>query len=206
MKKNTSFRLPLSAASYFSVVGALILAASPNSAMSQDAVSTTTVTTQPTTVTPPVSSTTTVTEQPVVTSPTASSTTTVTTQPAPVPAVSSIQTTTVTTVVPTSLYISKRHGNSLHDGEAISTRRDGKVYDSEGVYVGHLTNLNGNDISAIPTHDEFKIRNSSGSVIASTRPSSAYDSDRKVLLSTKDVPVPLSNSSTTTTHQTTTTQ
>ena len=206
MKTNTSFRLPLSAASYFSVLGALILAASPNSAMAQDASSTTTVTTQPMTVPPPVSSTTTVTQQPVVTSPNASSTTTVTTQPVPAPPISSIQTTTVTTVVPTSLYISKRHGSSRHDGQAISTRRDGKVYDNDGVYVGHLTNMKGNDISAVPIHDEFKIRNSSGSIIASTRPSSAYDSDRKVLMSIKDAPVPVSTSSTTTTRQTTISQ
>jgi hypothetical protein len=134
---------------------------------------------------------------------TSSSTTTTTTQPAAVPPPSStVQTTTVTTVVPTSLYISKRHGDSLRDGEAINDRPDGKVYNSDGDYIGHLTNLEGSDISAVPVRAEFKIRNSSGSIIASTRPSSAYDSDRKVMLSLKDESTPVT-SSTTTTHQTT---
>jgi len=132
-----------------------------------------------------------------------SSTTTTTTQPASVqPASSTVQTTTVTTVVPTVLYISKRHGNSLRDGKAIYDRPNGKVYNNDGDCIGHLTNLEGNDISAVPTRAEFKIRNSSGSIIASTRPSSAYDSDRKVILSLKDESTPVT-SSTTTTHQTT---
>lgn len=191
MKTNTSFRLPRIAATCFPLLGALILATASNSAMSQDASSTTTtVTTQPVPVSP------------------ASSTTTVTTQPVPVsPPASTLQTTTVTTVVPTSLYISKRHGHSLHDGGTIYTRPDGKVYNNDGDYIGHLTNLEGSDISALPVRDEFKIRNSNGTIIASTRPSSAFDSDRKVFLSRKDGPAPVTTtSSTTTMRQTTTAQ
>ena len=115
----------------------------------------------------------------------ASSTTiTTTTQPTPAPTPAEIvQTTTVTTVTPISLYINKRHGDSLHDGEAIHARSDGKVYNNDNDSIGHLTNMEGDDISALPVRTEFKIRNSSGSIIASTRPSSAYDSDRKVLFS-----------------------
>jgi hypothetical protein len=132
-----------------------------------------------------------------------STTTTTTTQPtvAPTPA-EIIQTTTVTTVEPIALYINKRHGDSLHDGEAIHARADGKVYNNDNDTIGHLTNMEGEDISALPVRTEFKIRNSSGSIIASTRPSSAYDSDRKVLFSRNTETVP-ATSSTTTTRQTT---
>ena len=137
---------------------------------------------------------------------TSSTTTTTTTQPVPAPPpVTTVQTTTVTTVAPTSLYISKAHGDSLHDGEAIYDHSDGKVYNNDGDYIGHLTNLAGSDITAIPVRDEFKIRSPHGSMIASTRPSSAYDSDRKVMLSRKDEPAPPATSSTTTTSQTTVT-
>jgi len=135
-----------------------------------------------------------------------STTTTVTTQPTPVPTgAETVQTTTVTTVQPTSLYISKRHGNSLRDGEAIYTSANGKVYNTDREIIGHLTDMDGDDIAAMPVSAEFKIRNSSGNIIASTRPSSAYDSDRKVLLSSKDEIAPPA-SSTTTTRQTTVTQ
>jgi hypothetical protein len=137
---------------------------------------------------------------------TSSTTTTTTTQPIPAPPpVATVQTTTVTTIAPTSLYISKNHGDALHNGEAIYARLDGKVYNNDGDYIGHLTNLEGSDIAALPVRDEFKIRNSSGAMIASTRPSSAYDSDRKVMLSHKDEPAPASTSTTTTTRQTTVT-
>ncbi len=138
---------------------------------------------------------------------TSSTTTTTTTQPVPAPPpITTVQTTTVTTVAPTSLYISKAHGDSLHDGEAITARPDGRVYNSEGDYIGHLTSLAGSDINAVPVRDEFKIRSPGGAMIASTRPSSAYDSDRKVMLNHKDEPVPAAASSTTTTRQTTVSQ
>jgi len=172
MKIAPAFRFGATVATCLPVLGALILASSP-SAVSQEASSTTT----------------TVTTQPVSVSPTAST----------------LQTTTVTTVMPTSLYISKKHGNSLQAGAAIYSRLSGKVYNNDGDYIGHLTNMEGYDVSALPVRDEFKIRNPSGNIIASTRPSSAFDSDRKVFLSRKDEPVPATTSSTTTTRQTTTT-
>jgi len=132
-----------------------------------------------------------------------STTTTTTTQSTPTPTPAEIvQTTTVTTMEPVSLYINKRHGDSLHDGEAIHARADGRVYNSDNDTIGHLTNMEGDDISALPVRSEFKIRNSSGSIIASTRPSSAYDSDRKVLFSSNTEIAP-ATSSTTTTRQTT---
>jgi hypothetical protein len=137
---------------------------------------------------------------------TSSTTTTTTTQPVPAPPpITTVQTTTVTTVAPTPLYISKAHGDSLHDGEAIYELSDGKVYNNDGDYIGHLTNLSGSDIASLPVRDEFKIRSPGGSIIASTRPSSAYDSDRKVMLSRRDEPLPPVpvTSSTTTTSQTT---
>jgi hypothetical protein len=139
---------------------------------------------------------------------TTSTTTTTTAQPVPVPPpITTVQTTIVTTVVPTSLYISKAHGDSLHDGEAIFDRPDGKVYNNDGDCIGHLTNVDGSDIAASPVRDEFKIRSPGGAMIASTRPSSAYDSDSKVMLSRKDepAPAPATTSSTTTTSQTTVT-
>lgn len=136
-----------------------------------------------------------------------SSTTTTTTTQQPVPApppITTVQTTTVTTVAPIPLFISKAHGDSLHDGEALFDRADGKVYNSDGDYIGHLTNLSGSDIAATPVRDEFKIRSPGGAIMASTRPSSAYDSDRKVMLSRNGVPTPPpATSSTTTTSQTT---
>lgn len=138
---------------------------------------------------------------------TSSTTTTTTTQPVPAPPpVTTVQTTTVTTVAPTSLYISKAHGDSLRDGEAVYAHPDGRVYDNDGDYIGHLTNLDGSDIAAVPARDEFKMRSPRGSMIASTRPSSAYDSDQTILLSRKDapVPVPATTSSTTTTQSTVT--
>jgi hypothetical protein len=135
---------------------------------------------------------------------TSSTTTTTTTQPVPAPPpITTVQTTTVTTVAPTSLYVSKAHGDVLHDGEAIYDRPDGKVYNQDGDCIGHLTNLEGSDIAAAPVHDQFKIRNAHGNLIASTRPSSAYDSDKKVMLSHQDEPAPTTTSSMTTTRQTT---
>ncbi len=90
---------------------------------------------------------------------TSSTTTTTTTQPvAAPPPVTTVQTTTVTTVAPVSLYVSRAHGDSLRDGEAIYDNSDGKVYNNDGDYIGHLTNLNGSDITALPARDEFKIR------------------------------------------------
>ena len=137
---------------------------------------------------------------------TSSTTTTTTTQPVPAPPpITTVQTTTVTTVAPTPLYISKAHGDSLHDGEVLYVRPDGKVYNSDGDYMGHLTSLASSDIAAVPVRDEFKMRSPGGAIIASTRPSSAFDSDSKVMLSRNDVPTPPVTSSTTTTSQTTTT-
>ena len=106
-------------------------------------------------------------------------------------------------MAPTALYVSKEHGDSLHNGEAIYDRPDGKVYNNDGDCIGHLTNLEGSDIAASPVRDEYKIRNAAGNMIASTRPSSAFDSDKKVMLSRKDEPAPATASSTTTTRQTT---
>jgi hypothetical protein len=138
---------------------------------------------------------------------TSSTTTTTTTQPVPAPPpITTVETTTVTTVAPISLYISKEHGDSLQDGEAIYDLSDGKVYNHDGDYLGHLTNLAGSDIAAVPARDEFKIRSPKGAMIASTRPSTAYDSDKKVMLSRRDEPVPPATSSTTTTRQTTVSQ
>jgi len=135
---------------------------------------------------------------------TSSTTTTTTTQPVPMPPpITTVQTTTVVTAVPTALYVNKLHGDSLRDGEAIYDRPDGKVYNSDGDCIGHLTSLEGSDILAVPARDQFKIRNLHGHIIASTRPSSAYDSDKKVLLSRKDELAPATTSSTTTTRQTT---
>ncbi len=174
MKTKSVYRLPLSAATCFPLLGAMIIISGPTSAMAQD---------------------------------TSSTTTTTTTQPVPAPPpITTVQTTTVTTIAPTALYVSKAHGDSLNDGQAIYARPDGKVYNNDGDCIGHLTNLEGADISAVPARDEFKIRNSHGSMIASTRPSSAYDSDKKVMLSRKDDPAPVATSTTTTTHQTIVTQ
>lgn len=192
---NTPFLLQRLALPCLPLLGSLILATAPSTALAQNE-TTTTVTTQP--VAP---SATTVTTQPMQLAPVA---TTVTTQPVQVvPVTTMLQTTTVTTVAPTPLYISKRHSNGLRDGANLSTRPNGKVYNTGGDCIGHLTSMEGADITALPIRDEFKIRNSHGAIIASTRPSSSFDSDRKVMLSRKDGLEPVTSSTTTTTRKTT---
>jgi len=125
--------------------------------------------------------------------------------PPPAPATTTVQTTVTTTVPSRQLYIRKAASGGLSDGETVYARPDGKVYNGEGDYVGHLTTLGGSDIDAIPLRDEFKLRSPGGTLIASTRPSSAYDSDRKVTVKKQDKPVPAESTTTTTTRQTTTT-
>ena len=139
----------------------------------------------------------------------ASTTTTTTTQqvaptPPPPPA-TTVQTTVTTTVAAKQLYIRKAESGGLHDGDKIYVRPSGKVYDSDGDLVGHVTNLGGSDIRGVPMRDEFKIKSPDGTLIASTRPSSAYDSDRKVTILPQDKPDSASTT-TTTTRQTTVTQ
>ena len=139
-----------------------------------------------------------------------STTTTTTTQqvapaPPPPPPATTVQTTVTTTIEAKQLYIRKAESGGLHDGDKIYVRPSGKVYDSEGDLVGHVTNLNGSDIRGVPMRDEFKIKSPDGTLIASTRPSSAYDSDRKVSLVPQDKPDTNASTTTTTTRQTTTT-
>ncbi len=175
---NTPFLLHQLALPCLPLLGSLILAAAPSTALAQNE-TTTTVTTQPMQLAPVA--------------------TTVTTQPVQVvPVTTMLQTTTVTSVAPTPLYISKRHSNGLRDGANLSTRPNGKVYNTNGDCIGHLTNMEGADITGLPVRDEFKIRNSHGTIIASTRPSSSFDSDRKVLLSRRDGLEPVSSTTTTT--------
>jgi hypothetical protein len=174
MKTKSAFSLPLLAATNVSLFAAIILFAAPISSTAQDNSSTTTTTTTQAVPMPP---------------------------PAPV---TTVQSTTVTTVASTSLYIRKADSGDLHDGENIYDSPNGKVYNSDGDYIGHLTNVSGSDIAALPVRDEFKIRSPGGTMIASTRPSSAYDSDRKVMLSLKDESVPAATTSTTTTTRQTT--
>ncbi len=189
---NTPFLLHQLALPCLPLLGSLILAAAPSTALAQNE-TTTTVTTQPMQLAPVA---TTVTTQPMQLAPVA---TTVTTQPVQVvPVTTMLQTTTVTSVAPTPLYISKRHSNGLRDGANLSTRPNGKVYNTNGDCIGHLTNMEGADITGLPVRDEFKIRNSHGTIIASTRPSSSFDSDRKVLLSRRDGLEPVSSTTTTT--------
>lgn len=137
----------------------------------------------------------------------ATTTTTTTTAPTPVPApppppapVTTIQQTTVVTVTPYKLYLRKIYRGDVKSGADLSLRGDGKVYDTSNEYIGHLTNLAGDDVTPSPSREEFKIRNSEHTIIASTRPSSAFDSDRVITVTRRDVPA-----ATTTTQQTTTT-
>lgn len=134
-------------------------------------------------------------------------TTTTTTTSAPVPVappppapVTTIQQTTVVTVTPYKLYLRKIYRGDVKSGADLTLRADGKVYDASNEYIGHLTNLSGDDVTPSANRDEFKIRNSEHTIIASTRPSSAFDSDRTITMTRRDAPA-----ATTTTQQVTTT-
>ncbi|SDT88852.1 hypothetical protein SAMN05444156_0451 [Verrucomicrobium sp. GAS474] len=140
---------------------------------------------------------------------TSSTTTTTTTQQPPAPPVpppvTTVQTTTVIVKAPMTFYIRKAESGGLKDGDALTVRASGKVYDSDGDVVGHLTNLSGSDVRSTPVRDEYKIKSPGGTLIASTRPSSAYDSDRKVTVVRQDKPEPVASTTTTTTRETTVT-
>lgn len=136
----------------------------------------------------------------------ATTTTTTTTAPVPAPPpppapVTTVQQTTVVTVTPYKLYLRKIYRGDVKSGADLSLRSDGKIYDGSNEYIGHLTNLSGDDVTPSASRDEFKIRNSEHTIIASTRPSSAFDSDRTITVTRRDAPA----TATTTIQQTTTT-
>lgn len=152
-------------------------------------------------------------------------TTTTSTVSAPVatpPVVATESVTTTKTFVKTrTLYLRNSYSGSIKTGHQVFVRPNGRIYDDEGTYVGHLTDLDGSDISVIPSDHRYKIRNAKGTIIASTKLTSAYDGDRPITIALQDMngkviaetvqttsttsapvaPVPVQSSTTTTTTQ-----
>lgn len=119
-------------------------------------------------------------------------TTTTTTASTPVvapvvvqPAATTVSTTKVTTQMRT-LFLRDIYQGSVKNGSQVFVRPNGKIYDQDGDYVGHLTDLNGDDIRSIPLDHRYKIRNAKGTIIASTKLTPAYDSGRTITLARQD--------------------
>ncbi len=153
---------------------------------------------------------------------TTTTTTPVTPQaPAPV-AVTQMVITTTTTEKNRTLYLRNGYRGVIKKDSQVFLRPNGRVYDGDSEYIGHLTNLDGDDLKKIPNDRRYKIRSLNGTPIASTTPSPAFDNDRTISLACEDmdghliidtttstapmVPVVTSNTTQSSTTTTTTTQ
>ncbi len=117
--------------------------------------------------------------------------TTTTTTPAvpvapPPVAVTQMITTTTTTLKARTLYLRAGYHGEVKSDTQVFVRPNGRIYDGDAEYIGHLTNLDGEDLQSIPDDRRYKIRNLNGSVIASTKLSSSFDSDRTISLARED--------------------
>lgn len=117
-------------------------------------------------------------------------TVTTTTQSVAAPVVQSPPGTTVSTTKSSAkertLYLRTSYHGEIKNSSQVFIRPNGRIYDEEGTYVGHLTDLNGDDLTVIPDDHRYKIRNLHGTVIASTKMSSDFDSDRTISLARQD--------------------
>jgi len=84
------------------------------------------------------------------------------------------------------LYLRDTYHGSIKNGSQVFIRPNGRIYDQDGDYVGHLTDLNGDDIRSIPSDRRYKIRNLKGTIIASTRLTDDFDSGRTIILARQD--------------------
>ncbi len=104
-----------------------------------------------------------------------------------VPAVTeSVSTTTKTFAKTRTLYLRTSYHGAIKNSSHVFIRPNGRIYDEDGDYVGHLTDLNGDDLKSIPDDHRYKIRNLKGTVIASTKLTDDFDSDRTVTLARQD--------------------
>ncbi|PAW79154.1 MAG: hypothetical protein B9S32_04145 [Verrucomicrobia bacterium Tous-C9LFEB] len=118
-------------------------------------------------------------------------TTTTTTKAVAVPVVQTPVSTTESVTTKTSvqtrtLYLRASYHGQVKNGNQVFIRPSGRIYDVDAVYIGHLTDLNGDDVSMIPSDRRYKIRNVNGTIIASTKLTSLYDNDRTITLARQD--------------------
>lgn len=95
--------------------------------------------------------------------------------------------TTRTSAKTRTLYLRSSYHGSIKNGSQVFIRPNGRIYDQDSDYVGHLTDLDGDDLKTIPVDHRYKIRNLKGTVIASTKLSDSFDSDRTVTLARQDM-------------------
>lgn len=105
----------------------------------------------------------------------------------PQPATTQSVTTTKVSTKTRMLYLRDIYHGSIKHGSQVFVRPNGRIYDQDGDYVGHLTDLNGDDIKSIPSDRRYKIRNKKGTIIASTRLTNDFDSGRTIILARQDI-------------------
>jgi len=118
-------------------------------------------------------------------------TTTTTTKAVAAPVIQPSASTTQSVTTKTSnksrlLYLRSSYHGQVKNGGQVFVRPNGRVYNEDVTYIGHLTDFDGNEIMSIPADRRYKIRNANGTIIASTQLTSLYDSNRTVTLARQD--------------------